>query len=84
MPPAMEEVAQNVVTTFKEAKARTFQPHRDNDELTMALHNPEHPGRAHGIGVVPWKVAWAGDSTYKTIAKARRNKKTNSMPYKMT
>jgi hypothetical protein len=28
---------------------------REIDELTMALKNPEHPGRCRGFGVVPWK-----------------------------
>ena len=46
----------------------TFHPQRENDELTRALKNPEHPGRARGIGVVPWKVVWAGDSSYKSKA----------------
>ena len=44
---------------------------RENDELTRALKNPEHPGRARGIGVVPWKVAWAGDSSYKTHRRSK-------------
>ena len=38
---------------------------------TWALKNPEHPGRARDIGVVPWKVAWAGDSSYKTHRKSK-------------
>jgi hypothetical protein len=44
MPPAMEEVAWNVVVAIQEAKEGTFEPHRENDELTRALQNPEHPG----------------------------------------
>ena len=40
-------------------------------ELTRALKNLEHPGRARGIGVVPWKVAWAEDSSYKTHRKSK-------------
>jgi hypothetical protein len=66
----MEEVARNVVTAIEEAKAETFQPHREN-ELMRALQNLEHPRRAHGIGVVPWKVAWNRDSTYKTDRKSK-------------
>jgi hypothetical protein len=67
----MEEVARNLAEAIQEAKEGTFEPHRENDELTRALQNPEHPGRACGISVVPWKVAWAGDSTYKTHRKRK-------------
>ena len=31
----------------------------------------EHPGRDRNIGVVPWKVAWDGDSSYKTHRKSK-------------
>ena len=59
----MEKVARDLVTTVEEAKEGTFQPQRENDELTRALKNPEHPGRARSIDVILWKVARAGDSS---------------------
>ena len=71
MPEQMQEVARDLVTAVDEAKQGTFQPQRENDELARALKNPEHPGQARGIGVVPWKVAWAGDSSYKTHRKCK-------------
>ena len=71
VPGNMEEVARDLVTAIDEAKQGTFQPQRENDELTRALKNPEHPGRARSIGVVPWKVAWTGDSLYKTHRKSK-------------
>ena len=43
MPGNMEEVACDLVTAMDEAKQGTFQPQRENDELTRALKNPEHP-----------------------------------------
>ena len=67
----MQEVSRNLVTTIDEAQQGTFQHQRLNDDLTRALKNPEHPGRARGIGMVPWKVAWAGDSSYKTHRKSK-------------
>ena len=30
----------------------TFQPNRENDELTYALGNAEHTGRTQGVGVL--------------------------------
>ena len=71
VPEQMQEVAPNLVTAVDEAKQGTFQPQWENDELTRALKNPEYPGRACGIGVVPWKVAWAGDSSYKTHRRSK-------------
>jgi len=43
VPGNMEEVARDLVTAIDEAKQGTFQPQRENDELTRALKNPEHP-----------------------------------------
>ena len=40
----MEEVARDLDTAIYEAKQGKFQPQRENDELTRALKNPEHPG----------------------------------------
>ena len=40
----MQEVARDLVTAIDEAKQGTFQPQRENDELTRALKNPKHPG----------------------------------------
>ena len=41
------------------AQQGTFIPDRENDELTMVLGNPEHPGRTRGTpGSIPWKVGF--------------------------
>jgi len=74
MPEQMQEVARDLVTAVDEAKQGTFQPQWENDELTRALKNPEHPRRARSISVVPWKVAWTGDSSYKTHRKSKAEK----------
>ena len=59
VPEHKQEVSRDLVAAIDEAQQGTFQPKRENDELTRVLKNPKHPGRARGIGVVPWKVAWA-------------------------
>jgi hypothetical protein len=42
------------------------------DELTMALGNPEHPGRCRGYGVVPWKYAFKGNlDSYKSCKRIK-------------
>ena len=53
VPGHMQEVSHDLVTAIDEAQQRTFQSQRENDELTRALKNPEHPGRARDISVVP-------------------------------
>jgi hypothetical protein len=67
----MEEVTRDLVIAIQEAKEGTFKPRRENNELTRALKNPEYAGRARGISVAPWKVAWARDSTDKTHRKSK-------------
>ena len=43
------------------AQQGTFVLDREKDELTMALGNPEHPGRTRGTpGSVPWKAGFPG------------------------
>ena len=74
VPEQMQEVARDLVTAVDEAKQGTFQPQWENDELTRALKNPEHPRRARSISVVPGKVAWTGDSSYKTHRKSKAEK----------
>jgi hypothetical protein len=45
---------------------------REINELTMALKNPEHPGRCRGFGVVPWKFGFRGDiATYRSRRRRR-------------
>ena len=48
------------------AQEGTFVPDRENDELTMALGNPEHPGWTRGTpGSVPWKAGFSDTGGYK-------------------
>ena len=55
------------------AQQGTFVPDRENDELTMALGNPEHPGRTRGTpGSVPWKARFPNAGGYKTREMRRK------------
>ena len=59
------------------ARQGTFVPDREIDELTMALGNPEHPGRTRGTpGSVPWKVGFPDAGCYK--CQERRKKVEHS------
>ena len=52
---------------IKAAQEGTFVPDRENDELTEALGNPEHPGQTRGTpGSVAWKVGFPSTVGYKT------------------
>ena len=45
----------------------TFKPNRENDQLTQALGNKEHPGRTRGFGLIPWELSFLYDiSTYRS------------------
>src|SRR5215216_7054358 len=54
-------------------------PNRENDELTRALGNPEHPGRTQGKCVVPWYEGfadWNDDYRSRARKKMEEEKKT--------
>src|ERR1043165_6411752 len=63
---------QEILNAISDARNGIFIPERENDELTRALKNPEHPGRTRGIGVVPW---YEGFAQYKDTYKRRARKK---------
>ena len=51
----------------------TFIPDRENDELTQALGNHEHPGQTRGTpGSVAWKIGFPGTDGYKTRERKRK------------
>ena len=55
------------------AQEGTFFPDRENDELTMALGNPEHPGRTRGTpGSVPWKAGFPDAGGYKSQERRKK------------
>ena len=59
------------------AQEGTFFPDRENDELTMALGNPEHPGRTRGTpGSIPWKVGFPDAGGYKTHERRKKLEQT--------
>ena len=81
VPEQMQEVARDLVTAVDEAKQGTFQPQRENDKLTRALKNPEHPRPAasawsHGKLLGP-EIAHT-----RLIERARQNRMRKSVPCK--
>ena len=50
----------------------TRSTNRENDVLTQALENKEHPGCTRGAGLVPWKIAFEEESsTYRSCSRGR-------------
>ena len=59
------------------AQQGTFFPDTKNDELTMALGNPEHPGRTRGMpGSVPWKAGFPDADGYKCQERRKKVQQT--------
>ena len=57
---------------MEDARKGVFTPNRENDELTRALGNPEHPGRTRGKGVIPWYEGFSDwNSDYRTRARKK-------------
>ena len=50
---SLKGAEEKVLVAIEEARSGVFQPNRENDELTRALGNPEHPRRTRGKGVIP-------------------------------
>ena len=58
---------------INEVREGKFVPDRENDELTRALWNPEHPGRTRGTsGSVAWKVGFPNAGGYKIQERRRK------------
>jgi hypothetical protein len=71
-PPSLREAALEILKTTEDVRAGRVKVDREMDELTMALKNPEHPGRCRGYGVVPWKFAFRRDiATYRSRRRRR-------------
>lgn len=69
---AIREATQRLNEALRLSEEGSFQPNRENDELTYALGNPEHTGRTRGIGVVPWKRGFAADlETYRSRCRSK-------------
>ena len=63
---------ESLLVAIEEARTGVFTPNRENNELTRALGNSEHPGRTRGKGVVPW---YEGFSDWNTDYRSRARMK---------
>ena len=67
-----------LIIAIEEARTGVFQPNRENNELTCALGNPEHPGRTRGKGAIPWYEGfsdWNADYRKRARRKIAEEKK---------
>jgi hypothetical protein len=68
----LREKALELMNKIEDVKASRLKVDREMDELTLALGNPEHPGRCRGYGVVPWKYAFKGNlDSYKSCKRRK-------------
>ena len=68
LPEHMQEVSSDLVTAIDEAQQGTFQPQRENDELTRVW--------SHG------KLLGPETALTRLTERAKQNNKRNSVPYK--
>ena len=65
--PAMSSLVQRISKVNDEVRKGTHSTNRENNVLTQALRNKEHPSRTRGAGLVPWKIAFKEESsTYRS------------------
>ena len=70
---ATKNTSQEATALYQCSAERDFVPDREKDELTMALGNPEHPGRTRGTpGSIPWKVGFPDAGGYKTHERMKK------------
>nr|ABA96332.1 transposon protein, putative, CACTA, En/Spm sub-class [Oryza sativa Japonica Group] len=70
----IRDAARRLADAIEASTQGTFQPDREKDELTLALQNPEHPGRTRGKGVIPWKYGFKEDiHTYRSRMRSKRD-----------
>ena len=68
----LREASQRLDDVMRRTEEGTFEPNRENDELTCALGNAEHSRRTRGVGVVPWKHGFAEDlETYRSRCRSK-------------
>ena len=71
---SLKEACDALLDAIEAAQTGAFQPERENDELTRALGNPEHPGRTRGRGVVPWVEGFADwNDSYRSRARKKKH-----------
>ena len=67
----MDGAEDKLLVAIEETRSGVFEPNRENDELTRALGNPEHPGRTRGKGAIPWYEGFS-DWNADYITRARK------------
>ena len=76
----MSSLVQRISEVNDEVRKGTHNTNRENDVLTQALGNKEHPGRTRGAGLVPWKIAFEEESsTYRSRSRGRAAQETEYM-----
>ena len=69
---SLKGAEQKIIDAIDEGQRGVFTPNRENDELTRALGNPEHPGRTRSMGVIPW---YEGFSEWNKDYRSRARRK---------
>mgnify|MGYP005835277657 CR=1 FL=1 len=69
---SLKGVEDKLLEAIEDSRKGVFTPNRENNELTRALRNPEHPGRTLGMGVIPW---YEGFSEWNEDYRSRARRK---------
>ena len=69
---SLKGAEEKLLVVIEKPQTGVFTPNRENDELTRALGNPEHPRRTRGKGVVPWYEGFADwNADYRSRARRK-------------
>jgi len=70
---------ESLKTAMKDVQEGKFDPERENDEMTRALGNDEHPGRTRGKGPIPWKIGFPNDSDSYRSRQRKKKREADRM-----
>jgi hypothetical protein len=73
-PPAIAEPKKKIFEALEDVEHGRFVPDRENDVLTKALQNKEHPGRTRGLGPsYPWIRGFPDDvESYRSRERGKK------------
>ena len=73
---SLKKASDALLVAIQDARTGKYKPDRENDELTRALNNPEHPGRTRGKGLAPWVEGFA---EWNEIYRSRKRKRKHEL-----
>jgi hypothetical protein len=81
--PAMSSLITRISKVNDQVRQGICTSERENDVLTQALRNREHPSQTRGAGLVAWKIAFKEDlATYRSHSRGKTAQEAECCKFK--